>query len=124
MKNAKHTVSVKFPEKLRLARQQKGFTQGQLAQRVGSDSQRISKYERGIMIPTTAILVKLADALNVSLDYLLRDAKDRPIGKIRDAILLDQFSQIDSLADDDKQLVKGLLDAFIKKSKFEMLAHS
>ncbi|HEB70376.1 MAG TPA: XRE family transcriptional regulator [Desulfobulbus sp.] len=47
MKNAKHTVSEKFPERLRLARQQKGFTQGQLAQRVGSDSQRISKYERG-----------------------------------------------------------------------------
>ena len=124
MKNTKHIVSVKFPEKLRLARQQKGFTQGQLAQRVGSDSQRISKYERGVMVPTTAILVKLADALDVSLDYLLRDAEDRPIGKIRDATLLNQFAQIDSLADDDKQLVKGLLDAFIKKSKFEMLAHS
>ncbi len=124
MKNAKHTVSAKFPERLRLARQQKGFTQGQLAQRVGSDSQRISKYERGVMVPTTPILVKLADALDVSLDYLLRDAEDKPIGKIRDAALLDQFTQIDSLAEDDKQLVKGLLDAFIKKNKFEMLAQN
>ena len=113
-----------LPEKLKLARKQKGFTQRQLAKRTGSDSQRISKYERGVLVPTTAILIKLADALEVSLDYLLRDAEDRPVGKIRDTVLLDQFTQIDSLAENDKQLVKGLLDAFIKKSKFEMLAHS
>ena len=76
------------------------------------------------MVPTTPILVKLADALDVSLDYLLRDAEDKPIGKIKDAALLDQFTEIDSLVEDDKQLVKGLLDAFIKKSKFEMLAQN
>jgi transcriptional regulator with XRE-family HTH domain len=113
-----------FPEKLKQARNQKGLTQGQLAKRAGTDSQRISKYERGVLVPTTAILVKLADALDVSIDYLLREAEGRAVGKIRDTALLDQFSQIDSLPESDKQLVKGLLDAFIKKSKFEMLAHS
>lgn len=117
-------ITSRFPEKLKLARKQKGFTQGQLAKRTGSDSQRISKYERGVLVPTTAILIKLADALEVNLDYLLRDPEDRAVGKIRDTVLLDQFTQIDSLAENDKQLVKGLLDAFIKKSKFEMLAHS
>lgn len=75
-------------------------------------------------MPTTAILIKLADALDVSLDYLLREAEGRAVGKIRDTALLDQFTQIDSLPEKDKQLVKGLLDAFIKKSKFELLAHS
>ena len=74
-------------------------------------------------MPTTAILIKLADALDVSLDFLLREAEDRAVGKIRDTALLDQFTQIDSLPENDKQLVKGLLDAFIKKSKFEMLAN-
>ena len=107
-----------------MARQQKGFTQGQVAQRVGSDSQRISKYERGVMVPTTAILIKLANALEVSLDYLLLDAEDRAVSKIQDAALLNQFTQIESLAENDKFLIKGLLDAFIKKSKFEMLAHN
>lgn len=111
-------------EKLKLARKQKGLTQGQLAKRAGTDSQRISKYERGVLVPTTAILVKLADALEVSLDYLLREAEDRSVGKIRDTVLLDQFTEIDSLPESDKVLVKGLLDAFIKKSKFEILAHS
>ena len=60
----------------------------------------------------------------MSLDYLLREAEDRAVGKIRDTVLLDQFTEIDSLPESDKVLVKGLLDAFIKKSKFEILAHS
>ena len=124
MSTKNQIIPAKFPEKLKSARQQKGFTQGQLAQRVGSDSQRISKYERGVMVPTTAILIKLANALEVSLDYLLLDAEDRAVSKIQDAALLNQFTQIESLTENDKFLIKGLLDAFIKKSKFEMLAHN
>jgi transcriptional regulator with XRE-family HTH domain len=124
MSTKNQTISTKFSEKLKLARRQKGFTQGQLAQRVGSDSQRISKYERGVMVPTTAILIKLANALEVSLDYLWLGAEDRAVSKIQDAALLNQFTQIESLAGNDKFLIKGLLDAFIKKSKFEMLAHN
>jgi len=118
------TIIPGFAEKLQQTRKQKGLTQGQLARRAGTDSQRISKYERGVLVPTTAILVKIADALEVSLDYLVREAEDRAVGKVKDSALLDQFTQIDSLPESDKQLVKGLLDAFIKKSKFEILAHS
>lgn len=124
MSTKNQNISANFSKKLKLARQQKGFTQGQLARRVGSDSQRISKYERGVMIPTTPILIKIANALEVSLDYLLLDAEDKAVSKIQDATLLSQFTQIESLAEEDKLLIKGLLDAFIKKSKFEMLAHS
>ena len=112
-----------FAEKLKQARTQKGLTQGQLAKRAGTDNQRISKYERGVLVPTTTILIKLADTLDVSLDFLLREAKGRAVGKIRDTALLDQFTQIDTLPENDKRLVKGLLDAIIKKSKFEMLVH-
>lgn len=76
------------------------------------------------MVPTTAILVKLANALDIILDYLLLDAENKAVSQIQDAVLLNQFIQIESLAEKDKSLVKGLLDAFIKKSKFETLAHT
>jgi transcriptional regulator with XRE-family HTH domain len=112
-----------FAEKLKQAKKQKGLTQGQLAKRAGTDSQRGSRYEGSVLVPTTAILVKLADVLEVSLDFLLREAEDRAVDKIRDAALLDQLTQIESLPENDKRIIKGLLDAFIKKSKFEMLAN-
>lgn len=38
--------------------------------------------------------------------------------------LPDQFSQIDSLPENDQRFIEGFLNAFIKKSKFEILAHS
>lgn len=51
-------ISPELSEKLKQARKQKGLTQGQLAQKIGADIQRISKYERGVLIPTTGIYSK------------------------------------------------------------------
>lgn len=109
-------------EKLKQARKQIGLTQGQLAKKIGADIQRISKYERGVLIPTTDIMVKLSDALDVSLDYLLKNGKNRVAGKIRDTELIDQFIQVDTLPEKDRHILKALLEAFIKKHRFEELA--
>jgi transcriptional regulator with XRE-family HTH domain len=109
-------------EKLKQARKQKGLTQGQLAKKIGADIQRISKYERGVLIPTTEIMVKLSDALDASLDYLLKNGKNRVAGKIRDTELIDQFVEVDTLPEKDRHILKALLEAFIKKHRFEELA--
>jgi len=60
--------------------------------------------------------------LDVSLDNLLRNGKNRVIGKIRDTELIDQFAQIDALPDDDRKHLKALIEAFVKKHLFEQLA--
>ena len=109
-------------KKLKQARKQKGLTQGQLAKKIGADIQRISKYERAVLIPTTEIMVKLSDALDVSLDYLLKNGKIRVAGKIRDTELIDQFIQVDTLPKKDRHILKALLEAFIKEHRFEELA--
>lgn len=115
-------ISPELSEKLKQARKQKGLTQGQLAQKIGADIQRISKYERAVLIPTTEIMVKLSNALDVSLDYLLKNCKNRVTGKVKDSELIDQFIQIDSLPEKDRHILKALLEAFIKKHQFEELA--
>ncbi len=121
-KEKKQFILPKLSEKLKQARKQKGITQGQLSQKIGADIQRISKYERGILIPTTEIMIKLSNALDVSLDYLLKNDKNRVTGKVKDAELIDQFVQVDALPDQDRHMLKALLDAFIKKHQFEALA--
>ncbi len=115
-------ISPDLSEKLKQARKQKGLTQGQLAKKIGADIQRISKYERSVLIPTTEIMVKLSVALDVSLDYLLKNGKNQVTGKIRDTELIDQFTQVDALPDKDRDILKALLEAFIKKHRFEELA--
>jgi transcriptional regulator with XRE-family HTH domain len=117
-------ISPQFSAKLKRARQLKGLTQGQLAQKIDADIQRISKYERGVAAPTTGILVKLADALDVTTDYLIRDGESQPAAAVRDPDLLQRFVEVDILPERDREVLLTLLDAFIKKHRFEMLAAS
>jgi Zn-dependent peptidase ImmA (M78 family)/transcriptional regulator with XRE-family HTH domain len=46
-----------------------------LAQRVEVSPMAISKYERGLVVPGSAMLVKMADALKVKPDYFFRSSR-------------------------------------------------
>ena len=51
-------------------RKEKGFTQEELAVRLGITFQAVSKWETGQTLPETAILTELAKILNISMDKL------------------------------------------------------
>jgi transcriptional regulator with XRE-family HTH domain len=59
-------------DRLRLARVKAGLSLRALAQYVEVSPMAISKYERGLMVPGSAMLVKMANVLNVKLDYFFR----------------------------------------------------
>ena len=56
---------------IKIARIQKNISQKQLGEMLGVTYQTISRWENGVMLPTTENLIKLSDALDVSIDYLL-----------------------------------------------------
>ena len=58
-------------ESLRRFRKAFGVTQQQVADSVGVLKPAYQRYELGKTVPLTTFLIKLADAYNVSLDYLL-----------------------------------------------------
>ena len=122
--SAPKDIDPEFSQKLKRARQLKGFTQGQLARMVGADIQRISKYERGILVPTTGILLKLAEALDVTIDYLIRSGENNPSGAIGDPELLARFRHVSELPKQDQNVVMTLIDALVKKQRLEELAAS
>ena len=64
-------------------------------------------------------MVKLSNALDVSLDYLLKDDKNRVTGRVKDAERIDRFIQVDALPDQDRHMLKALLDAFIKNTSLK-----
>jgi transcriptional regulator with XRE-family HTH domain len=121
-KAAASGISPEFPQKLREARHRRGLTQGQLSQRIGADVQRVSKYERGVLVPTTEILVRIAEALEVNLDYLLRDVALAAEARIRDPELLERFAEIEGLPDNEREALKLVLEAFITKHRVQEIA--
>lgn len=111
-----------FSHRLRQLRKQRDWSQGQLAKKAGIDTQKISKYERGLSSPPLNTLIKLANVLEVSLDYLLTG---RSYGAdIRNPKLLERLQGVEELPKEYQDTLLSVLDSFIKRYKFEQLAQS
>lgn len=62
-------------DRLRMARVKAGLSLRALAQSVEVSHMAISKYEQGLMVPGSAMLVKMAKVLNVKPDYFFRSSR-------------------------------------------------
>lgn len=67
-----------FSEKLAALRRREGFSQEQLAERLGVTRQSVSKWESGAAAPELAKLVALSELFQVSVDYLVKDHMEEP----------------------------------------------
>jgi transcriptional regulator with XRE-family HTH domain len=100
-----------FPARLIQARRQASMTQQALADAAGVHVNQIKHYEAGAAQPTLEALVGLARALHVSLDQLVYDESER--GPSDDLRL--QFEAVSHMPDEDRRIVKALLDGMIVK---------
>jgi len=79
--------------------------------------------QRGLSRPAADTLKRLADALDVSGDYLLEGAVEEAAkARFEDRELLRQFQEVGKLPDEDKDVIKRLLDAFLTKKRLQELA--
>ncbi len=116
-----------FKQKLKELRQENGWTQKELGDKIGIHKMRISAYERGKVTPETKILVKMSEVFNVSLDYLVfgneegHNNKTSPTAEIKDRELLRQFEELDKVNVQDKEIIKGVIDLALWKSRTQRL---
>ncbi len=87
-------------------RKEKGFTQAQIAEKIGVESETISRIERGTNFAPLPRLAKIADALGCSLADLLRDGSHRISDRLQS---LD--AQFQGLSDSDAKFVFETIDA-------------
>ena len=60
-----------FQDNLKALRKKKGFTQEELAARLNVVRQTVSKWEKGLSVPDSELLIKLAEILEVPVSQLL-----------------------------------------------------
>ena len=119
----KKEFSLYLGEKIKRLRQERGWSQGQLAQKLKIHQKQISKYERGLHVPSVEVLVQIASIFNVSLDYMtFEDSEDTSQIQIADRELIQRLNEINHFSEQDKTTLKALLDIFITKSRFQRLA--
>ncbi|MGM3161066.1 helix-turn-helix domain-containing protein [Dickeya undicola] len=112
-----------FAQRLRDLRRQKGLSQSELGKLADLHYTHIGRFERGTSRPGGDTLKRLADALDVTGDYLLEGATDEAAkARFEDRELLRQFQEVEQLPDEDKEVIKKLLDAFLTKKQLQALA--
>ena len=67
---------MELKDKLQLLRKQNGYSQEQLADKIGIARQTISKWETGTAVPESEKLVAISNYFGVSVDYLLKDEEE------------------------------------------------
>jgi transcriptional regulator with XRE-family HTH domain len=116
------TDAMALGDRIRALRKEAGWSQAELAQHIGVDAGRVSRYESGRITPSADALVRLAESLNISIDHLLiDDIPRRPLHSAED-VLGDRITSLGELADDDLHLVTSFIDALVTKNRLRTLA--
>ena len=107
-----------FGVRLKALRKQKRWSQKELAAKVDIRFQQLNKYESGLNLPPAEMLIKLADALGTTVDYLLtgNPVEEMPLGNAR---LFRRFQAVESFDTEDQEAVIKLIDAMIAKHKMQ-----
>ena len=105
-----------FGVRLKGLRKQRNWAQKELAAQVDIRFQQLNKYESGLNIPPAEMLVKLADALGVTVDFLLtgNPVEDSPLANSR---LFRRFKVLEALTTDDQETVIKVIDAIVAKER-------
>lgn len=108
-------------ENLKKIREKRNINQLKIAMDIGITQESISKYETGNSFPSKDILIKLADYLNCSIDYLLgrtdnpklnKEPKPTENEKIENLIF-----RYNKLSNDNKNKLEGCLMALEQEEK-------
>jgi transcriptional regulator with XRE-family HTH domain len=111
------TRATAFNDRITHLRKEKGLSQEELGAMIGTSGAVIGRYERGLMSPSIEIAKKLAEALQVTLDYLFSD--DEVV--VRDKKALKLLADIERLSGQDKENIFYTLENLIKAAKIKTL---
>lgn len=98
------------------ARKKKDFSQEYIARELNTKAPVIGRYERDEMKPSIEVAAKLADLLEVSLDYLVGKT-DVEIDKTS----LNRILEVSRFSKEDQEHVFSVIDAFIAKRKIQSI---
>ena len=95
---------MEFAERLKTLRKQVKLTQAQIAEKLNISQQAYASWERGVKKPTQDNLVKIAQILNVSVDYLVGNSEEKSDELDNIELLFRMNSK--GLTDEEKEIFK------------------
>lgn len=95
--------------RIREARKEQGISQQVLAEKADTGAVYLGEIERGLKVPSLNTFIRIAEALNVSADYLLRDELTSSKEYVFDEIT----QKLKNLTPKQRKTAIDILDAYI-----------
>lgn len=108
-------------ERIRQLRKETGWSQAQLGEHIGTDSQRVSRYETGRISPSVATLILIAEAFNVSIDYLLINGTPRRPLHTPQNTLGDRLAILTELDEPALDTLRDVIDGLVARTRLRNL---
>jgi len=102
-----------FQERLRAARELRKWNQSELAEKASMPPSSIAHFESGSRKPSFDTLRRLANALEVTTDYLLGRVEDPALAQAADPL----FRDVNKLTGNDRELAKDFLKMLAERNK-------
>lgn len=111
-----------FGQRVTLARRQKKLTQAQLGTAIGTTGDMVGKYERDAIKPSIEVAAKIAEVLECTLDYLIRDIRNHEEKeRTTSPAMTEYLHKLEKLPLRDREHVLAVIDAFTAKLKIQSI---
>ena len=102
-----------FGDRITLVRKQKKLSQSELGKLADVSGDIVGKYERNEMKPSIETARRLANALNVTLDYLVGDSDT----SVFDKNITKRIEDISTMENEDQNALFKIIDAYVRDYK-------
>jgi transcriptional regulator with XRE-family HTH domain len=102
---------MKLGDKISSLKKQRKMSQLELSRVTGISRDAISKYERDEVVPSVEYAKRIADALGVSLDFLVGGDNGEDV---LDSATLKRVKDIQALPEQEREKVLSVLDALVR----------
>ncbi|EMO77672.1 DNA-binding helix-turn-helix protein [Leptospira kirschneri str. 200801925] len=111
-------LAEKLGTNIRSLRSKKGWSQTELADKIGVHLTHINRIENGKYLPSLDTVVLLADALESSLDILVNGSTESSKDiRIEDQSFAEKIRLLNSLNEEEKKAVILFLDSLLSKKR-------
>jgi len=108
-------MSTDFGNKVAQLRKEKDISRDELGKKIGTSGAIMGRYERGDMKPSIEIAAKIADALDVSLDYLVGISSEM----VKDKKMINRLEDIKKLPEKEREKIFDYIDLVIRDLKIK-----
>ena len=105
-----------FGQRLAALRNERGWTQPQLAEQLGVSVKTITYYERAAQNPTAKTLDRIAEVFGIDPSELINELQPRKRKSGPPSRLQLLFNQLSNLPRSKQQVVTDLLEGYLEKS--------